>query len=133
MAKKSKKVDTHSCCVQGCHRPHHARGYCQQHYDELRKKDRKTERTVSASDRKLCSVPGCNRFHHARGYCKMHYAKIVKNGGSGGSGKSLSSTTPIVLPSPETDPSGFRDKRLLLIRQRHRLMMKKKKVNQPTA
>jgi len=133
MAKKPVKEDARSCCVQGCDRPHHARGYCQQHYDEFRKKNRNSDKTGNSSDRKVCSVPGCNRFHHARGYCKMHYAKIVKGGTSGGNSRNVSPTTPIILPSPETDPEGFRDKRLLLIRQRHRLILKKKKVNQPTA
>jgi hypothetical protein len=63
----------------------------------------------------------------------MHYAKIVKGGESGGNSKSVSLTATIVLPSSESDPEGFREKRLLLIRQRHRLILKKKKVNQPTA
>ena len=133
MAKKPKKVDTRLCCVQGCGKPHHARGYCQRHYDEFRKNDRISVRTGVSTKRKICSVPGCHRFHHARGYCKMHYAKIVKAGVSGGNSKSVVPTTPIVLPSPEADPEGFREKRLLLIRQRHRLLLKKKKVNQPTA
>jgi len=25
------------CCVEGCHRPHHSKGYCNYHYKQVRK------------------------------------------------------------------------------------------------
>lgn len=117
------KTDERTCSVAGCNRPHHARGFCQQHYDDFRKRKHRPGGS-QAGGRKMCSVPGCNRFHHARGYCKMHYAKMAKTGQVS---IKPSLNVPITLPSPDADPEGFRDKRLLLIRQRHRLMMAKKK------
>ncbi|HHN47236.1 MAG TPA: hypothetical protein ENN09_07325 [Planctomycetes bacterium] len=130
MSEKTSGKAPSVCTVPGCGKPHHARGLCQKHYDDYRKKSHGPEAAAAAppvaGGKKLCSVPGCSRFHHARGYCKMHYAKVVKNSGSG-TPRPVSLTTPVVLPSPTTDPEGFAEKRLLLIRQRHRLLQKHRK------
>ena len=45
------------CIVEGCHRPHQARGWCAQHYQSPRR----------------CEVDGCDRPHAARGLCRRHY------------------------------------------------------------
>jgi len=106
--------------------PHHARGMCQQHYDEYRKKNRRDKKPAETT--KSCAVPGCNRMHHARGYCKMHYAKFVKSGKKPESEKPTVQSAPVSvsLPSPDEDLDVFLEKRLTIIRQRHKNILKKR-------
>jgi len=106
------------CSVPGCNRPHHARGLCQKHYDEFRKKDRRARRLARAGGGnrvRVCSVPGCNRPHHARGYCKLHYARFTKTGRA-------VPDAPAAPPDPRRNRNRFLAWRLELIRWRHRLL-----------
>ncbi|MBN1808705.1 MAG: hypothetical protein JW909_06520 [Planctomycetes bacterium] len=125
MAKKSANRDQTVCSVKGCSNPHHARGLCQKHYDEFRKKNRKP---ASSQGRKTCSVEGCKRTHHAKGYCKMHYAKLVK--GSIPRGPAGDVTLPHdsqIQDSSDPQTAEFLEKRLQLIRRRHQILLKKLK------
>lgn len=117
MTEKNERV----CSVPGCGQPHHARGLCQKHYDEMRKKDRRARRlgsgTTGRERVRVCSVPECNRPHHARGYCKLHYARLSKSGTS--TEAAVDESNP---PDARRDRSKFLAWRLQLIRWRHKLM-----------
>lgn len=70
------------CDIEGCGRPHVARGFCQGHY-------RRWSKTGSPGDTPLrgfrdsCSVEGCDRSHIARGYCTAHYQRWREHGDPG--------------------------------------------------
>jgi hypothetical protein len=53
------------CEVDGCDRPHNARGMCKGHYKKW---------WLSNAVRK-CGVDGCDRAHEARDMCQTHYRK----------------------------------------------------------
>lgn len=65
------------CAVEGCEKPHYARGWCNKHYqrwwqhgDPLGGGPERQTRGVG-----VCSVEGCDRPHRGRGWCRMHYAR----------------------------------------------------------
>lgn len=70
-----------TCSVEGCGRPHHARGWCLAHYfrwfqfGELRPNDPIRERTE-----RTCSVVGCENKHFASGYCNAHRLRVKRYG-----------------------------------------------------
>ena len=53
------------CKVDGCERKHHARGYCQIHYMQNRR-------------RGVCTVHGCGRDVDSRGMCQKHYQRFMR-------------------------------------------------------
>jgi hypothetical protein len=127
------------CRVPGCRRKPHARGLCQKHYDEQRKKrtsERSRARTSQRSSAarksrkssgrlpaaaagadediasKMCSVPGCASPHHAKGYCKMHYGQLRRRG----------RIEELPGAAAEATPLLSRDQRLVEIKKRHELL-----------
>ena len=62
------------CQIDGCNRPHRARGWCQLHY-------RRWHQTGDPGPaharppRPHCQIDGCDRPHHARGWCELHYKR----------------------------------------------------------
>jgi hypothetical protein len=88
--KKEKKPILHNirekysafCCVDGCNRPHHSKGYCERHSRQIEKYGRLTPELESKTLRplKLCSVEGCNNIHLAKGYCNKHYIEFRRYG-----------------------------------------------------
>lgn len=57
------------CSVEGCGRPHGAKGYCKRHYMNWRNSGTPQPREAKAG----CSVEGCNEKHRANGLCNRHY------------------------------------------------------------
>ena len=68
-----------ACQVDGCQRRIKARGYCQRHYDLLR---RHGNPTAGKNTRRgpSCSVDGCDRPVSARQLCNTHYSRWWKHG-----------------------------------------------------
>lgn len=68
-----------SCSIEGCERPHEARGWCSYHYKRWRAygdplaADRRTKN-------RICSVDGCERKHAARGLCHTHWMRWHEHG-----------------------------------------------------
>lgn len=55
------------CSVEGCERPHEAKGKCHTHYTaDLRKR-------LEDNPHRLCDREGCERPHHSGGLCHAHY------------------------------------------------------------
>ena len=66
------------CEVEGCGRPHHGKGLCRKHYDEVRNHGKIKQKEECSI--KVCKIEGCNEKHHAKGYCERHYRQMKKYG-----------------------------------------------------
>lgn len=59
------------CSVEGCDKPHNAKGFCYKHYHThyARKKEQTT-----------CTIEGCTALAVCRTWCNPHYLRFVKYG-----------------------------------------------------
>ena len=68
----------YGCLVAGCERKHHARGWCETHYERWRYV---TKRQFTApKSPKVCIVDGCDGKNHGQGYCAKHYQRWKTKG-----------------------------------------------------
>jgi hypothetical protein len=77
-----------TCTVDRCGRPARCRGYCDLHYQRLRKghdllAEPRYQRRRAA---RICTVEACGKPHYALGYCQVHYRRWCKYGDPGGAG-----------------------------------------------
>ena len=71
-----------TCTMDGCDRPHKARGYCQTHYMQFKRgimpvgpiKVRVRDKPPE------CTEDGCADPVKAKGLCKMHYQRLLRHG-----------------------------------------------------
>ena len=68
------------CSVEGCKRPHSAKGYCSGHYQRW-KKGIAVDTSPLRGKPKACKL--CGDAHHARGYCRLHYKRLINEGSVG--------------------------------------------------
>ena len=75
-----KEHDT--CTMDGCARPHKARGYCQTHYMQFKRGVTPVGpiRTRVALKPDECAEDGCAEPVKAKGLCKMHYQRLLRHG-----------------------------------------------------
>lgn len=73
-----------TCTVDGCDRPHNARGLCITHYTRWKKTgDPQPDQPVRLSrppGKYVCTVDGCDKPEQARGWCQMHYSRWATHG-----------------------------------------------------
>jgi hypothetical protein len=62
-------TQTHRCAQPDCHRPHHAHGWCNTHYEKWR---------LLTADK--CAVDGCDAGAAVRGWCRRHYRRWARWG-----------------------------------------------------
>lgn len=70
------------CSVDGCTKPHKARGFCSEHYQRF-KTGRDVTVAIKRRDRNPpahCTAPECVQPVKSRGLCKMHYARLLRHG-----------------------------------------------------
>lgn len=70
------------CTVEGCGRPHKARGYCQTHYMQFKRGApvvAEIKSRVHGRD-PICTVDGCSKAERANGLCDMHYMRVKRHG-----------------------------------------------------
>lgn len=72
---------TKTCTIEGCDKPHVAKGLCGMHY----RRKRLTGDVGEAEARidrpqRLCSMPGCEKPHAKNGFCSMHAARLERHG-----------------------------------------------------
>lgn len=62
-----------TCSIEGCEKPHSARGFCSMHYKRWRRGTdlNRPMRTAKGT----CSIEGCEQKHYGRGWCAMHYGR----------------------------------------------------------
>jgi hypothetical protein len=69
------------CQIDGCTRPHKARGLCQTHYAQrLRGSDFSPIRTRVREKPVECTEDGCSEPVKSKGLCKMHYQRFLRHG-----------------------------------------------------
>lgn len=76
------KLPRQICSVDGCMRPHVARGLCTGHYQRWRKgHDLTPPMKPSMTRDDTCTIEGCGKPHAALGYCAMHYSRARRGQG----------------------------------------------------
>ncbi len=75
-----KEHDT--CTMEGCDRPHKARGYCQTHYMQFKRGISPVGEIRSRERDKLpeCTEEGCAEPVKAKGLCRTHYQRLLRHG-----------------------------------------------------
>lgn len=68
-----------TCAVEGCGKPHRARGYCNTHYYQQK-------RDGAFSGGRSCSVDACERAAYCDDLCHLHYTRRFTSGDVGPSG-----------------------------------------------
>jgi hypothetical protein len=63
------------CSVDGCGRPHKARGFCSGHINTVYRQN-----SVLRQETRLCSVEGCGRPYYCRGLCTRCYEHLRRCG-----------------------------------------------------
>ena len=65
------------CSLEGCYRPHAAKGLCRTHYRraELGQSLDPPVRPRASRYGTICSVNGCDRPHNSQGLCQAHYMR----------------------------------------------------------
>lgn len=65
------------CKIEGCGKPHLARGWCYVHYQRWQRSgDPLKTRFYNGAE---CSVQGCNRPAETRNYCNRHYHRWLRH------------------------------------------------------
>jgi hypothetical protein len=68
------------CSVEGCDRPHRARGLCTTHYARVHVYGWPDPTTPPSPPPPLppilCRVDGCTAKHFGYGYCQTHYRRV---------------------------------------------------------
>ncbi len=65
------------CIKEGCDQKHIARGYCQKHYNAVRRSARR-EKSGKSENNIICSLNGCDSLAEAKGLCNKHYSRKIR-------------------------------------------------------
>lgn len=68
------------CSVEGCDRPHSAKGYCLAHYTRVRRTGEPGAVDVWDKKPKPCSADGCDRLAVGLGLCGKHHLRWYRYG-----------------------------------------------------
>jgi hypothetical protein len=76
------RKEHNACTMEGCGRPHKARGYCQTHYMQFKRGITpvgpiKVRVSIKPDE---CAEDGCAEPVKAKGLCKMHYQRLLRHG-----------------------------------------------------
>jgi hypothetical protein len=69
------------CKVEGCNQIHAAKGYCSNHYQQLKRYGAIGKGTPQPHriSHKVCKIADCELKYYAKGYCRKHYGKYVSH------------------------------------------------------
>ena len=71
-----------TCTIEGCGKPHNARGYCRGHLNRFYRTG-DVQAHIPLQEKRpgaLCSVDGCDRPHFAKTYCESHHTRLTRHG-----------------------------------------------------
>lgn len=71
---------TEPCAFDGCTRPRYVRGYCTQHYRQLKAGRELSPLRGYTRQGEQCIADDCEGKPHAHGYCKLHLNRIERHG-----------------------------------------------------
>lgn len=77
---KSLSPNARVCVVEGCDRPHDARGYCRAHGARLARYGDPLAGGKFRGQEYFCSIEGCGRPEVSRGWCETHYSRWRAHG-----------------------------------------------------
>lgn len=66
------------CGVESCERDHYAKGFCNPHWQQLRKKGSTGAIREFVSHIQFCTILGCGRRRETSTYCQAHYKGSLK-------------------------------------------------------
>lgn len=71
-----------TCSIEGCERPHNAKGFCQMHYLRWRSTGDPgpADSTLGKSKGRTCEVDGCDKPMRSKGLCAMHGQRLRVHG-----------------------------------------------------
>lgn len=68
------------CAVEGCKNQVKARGYCDKHYNQLRRNGELERKICRHNEISICVIDGCEERAVAMGFCKSHYKRWYDTG-----------------------------------------------------
>ena len=68
------------CKFEGCGRKHQSLGFCDTHYQQLRKTGETWEIGNRKRKKRICKFEGCENIHRAGGFCHSHYRQMRETG-----------------------------------------------------
>lgn len=68
-----------NCTVAFCKRSYYAKGFCQYHYDNNRRRGDPLKDPVLAKEQP-CTIEGCSKLQKTRGWCETHYMRWRRHG-----------------------------------------------------
>lgn len=71
---------TRFCSFEGCSRPFYGNGWCQLHYNRVRKHGKPEGRAYTRNRDLPCSVEGCDSRRAGRDLCSLHYQRWKRHG-----------------------------------------------------
>lgn len=71
---------TRICGFEECNRPFYGNGWCQLHYNRVRKHGRPEGRAFTRNRDLGCSIEGCDRTRAGRDLCSLHYQRWQRHG-----------------------------------------------------
>jgi len=74
---EEKTVDKGRCLVEGCDKPVLSRGYCKNHYYQMKRKGLLGNLDRKGAE-KPCAFEGCNKPAISKGLCKNHYYQFKR-------------------------------------------------------
>ncbi|MBI2344400.1 MAG: hypothetical protein HYV02_08730 [Deltaproteobacteria bacterium] len=84
-----------ACSVEGCKRPHRAKGWCDRHFRKWRRGEMPTSRRY-----KICGKEECRKPRYRWGVCETHYLAMLgktppaPQGAPTGAGNAATATPP---------------------------------------
>jgi hypothetical protein len=66
------------CIIEGCGKPHAARGYCTSHHKRFMRYGDPLGKAEPKPD--TCTIEGCDKPYRANGYCSTHYQRARYHG-----------------------------------------------------
>ncbi|MCX7943186.1 MAG: hypothetical protein N2746_01585 [Deltaproteobacteria bacterium] len=77
LTKIQNRVCPEYCNYEGCSRPVFSRGFCKNHYYQLKRKGL-LKNIEARKEKKRCVVENCDKFAISKGFCKNHYYQFKR-------------------------------------------------------